>query len=305
MEKTASDRRPIAAGEAPTVDGASVDAAEGLPDPSTSTRGILGTGPRTLPFTLERFAPAAAVASRVERYWTTRWDLPAGHEHVQEILPHPCVNLVAYGGIVRVHGIPLRRDARRLVGRGAAVGAKFRPGAFAAFCRVPMPALRGAVLTLDEAFGPDGAGLEAEVLAAAGDGYPDATGTAQVIAAVERFLAPRVPDHDPAFALVQAVTRDMLRRAPDVRVATIACDHGVSERTLQRVFREQVGVGPKWVLRRYRLHTAAERIGSDGANDLAGLAHELGYADQAHFANDFRDAVGLRPTAYAAACGHG
>jgi len=287
------------------VDRRSGGADDGLPDPTTSTRGILGTGPRVLPFTLERIAPSEAIASRVERYWTTRWDLPAGHEHVQEILPHPCVNLVAYGGIVRVHGIPLRRDARRLVGCGAAVGTKFRPGAFAAFCRLPAPALRGAVLTLVEAFGPDGAGLEAEMLAATGDGSPDANGTAQVIAAVERFIAPRVPDHDPAFALVQDVTRDMLRRGPEIRVATIARDHGVSERTLQRVFREQVGVGPKWVLRRYRLHTAAERIGAEGASDLAGLAHELGYADQAHFANDFRDAVGQRPTAYATACGHG
>ncbi len=248
--------------------------------------------------------PGTAVASRVERHWTTRWDLPAERAHVQEILPHPCVNLVAYGGIVRVHGIPLRRDARRLVGRGAAVGAKFRPGAFAAFCRVPMPATRGAVLTLEHAFGPEGVGLEAELLDATAGGDPDADGVARTVAAIERFLAPRVPDHDPAFGLVQDVTRDMLRRAPEVRVAAIARDHGVSERTLQRVFRAQVGVGPKWVLRRYRLHAAAERIGAEGASDLAGLAHDLGYADQAHFANDFRDAVGLRPTAYAAACGH-
>lgn len=297
MEKSASVR--------PTAGRAAPDTTDGLPDPTTSTRGILRTGPQALPFTLERFAPATAVASRVERYWTTRWDLPDGREHVQEILPHPCVNLVAYGGIVRVHGIPLRRDARRLAGRGAAVGTKFRPGAFAAFCRVPMPALRGAVLTLTDALGPDGIPLEVELLAATADGDPGPDGVARAIAAVERFLAPRVPDRDPAFALIHDVTRDMLRRAPDVRVATIARDHGVSERTLQRVFRAQVGVGPKWVLRRYRLHTAAERIGAEGASDLAGLAHELGYADQAHFANDFRDAVGLRPTEYAAACGHG
>ena len=274
------------------------------PDATTSTRGILRTGPQPLPFTLDRFAPGAAVASRVERYWSTRWDLPAGREHVQEILPHPSVNLVAYGGIVRIHGIPSRRDARRLVGRGAAVGTKFRPGAFAAFCRVPMPALRGAVLTTSEAFGPDGAALEAELLAIVGDGDPDETAVVRAIAAVERFLTDRMPADDPMFDLIQEIVRDMLRRAPEVRVATIARDHGVSERTLQRVFRERVGVGPKWVLRRYRLHTAAERIGAEGADDLAGLAHELGYADQAHFSNDFRQAVGLQPRAYAVACGH-
>lgn len=274
------------------------------PDATASTHGILGAGPRDLPFTLERFAPGDAVASRVDRHWTTRWDLPAGHEHVQEVLPHPCVNLVVHHGIVAAYAIPLQRDARRLSGRGAAVGTKFRPGAFAAFCRVPLPAWRGAALSLPEAFGPDGRTLEAELLAAAGDGDPDPDDVARVIAAVERFLAARMPPSDPSFDLVQDVVRDMLRRAPDVRVAAIARDHGVSERTLQRAFRRHVGVGPKWVLRRYRLHTAADRIGAEGADDLAGLAYELGYADQAHFANDFRRAIGLQPTAYAVACGH-
>lgn len=284
---------------------ASVDAGPGHdPAATASTRGILGAGHQDLPFTLQRFAPADAIAGRVDRHWITRWDLADGHEHVQEVLPHPCVNLVAHHGIAAVYAIPLQRDARRLTGRGAAVGTKFRPGAFAAFCRVPLPAWRGAALSLPDAFGPDGRALEAELRDATGDGDPDEAGVELAIAAVERFLAARMPDEDPTFDLVQDVVRDMLRRAPDVRVATVARDHGVSERTLQRAFREHVGVGPKWVLRRYRLHTAAERIGADGADDLAGLAYELGYADQAHFANDFRQAIGVQPRAYAIACGH-
>lgn len=271
---------------------------------TASTLGILGAGRRPLPFTLARYAPSDAVAARVDRHWCTRWDLPDGREHVQEVLPHPCVNLVVHRGIAAVYAIPLQRDARRLTGRGAAVGTKFRPGAFAGLCRVPLAAWRGGSLSLPDAFGPDGGVLEAELLAVAGDGDPDEAGVAGTIAAVERFLAPRMPPANPGYALVQEVVHDMLRREPDVRVATIARDHGVSERTLQRVFREHVGVGPKWVLRRYRLHAAAERIGTEGADDLARLAHDLGYADQAHFANDFREAIGLQPSAYAVACGH-
>ncbi len=277
---------------------------DGLPDPTTSTRGVLGAGPTALPFTLERFAPAAPLSSHVERHWSTRWELPPGTAHVQEVLPHPCVNLVVHHGTVGIYGIPMHRDVRRLTDRGAAVGTKFRPGAFAGFSRVPMLALRGAALPLAEVFGADGAVLEGELRTIAGDGDPDAGAVARTIGAVERFLAARMPDDDPGFELVQAITRDMLRRAPEARVATIARDHGVSERTLQRIFRTYVGVGPKWVLRRYRLHTAAERLGAEGAGDLIGLAHELGYADQAHFANDFRAAIGMRPTEYAAVCGH-
>jgi AraC-like DNA-binding protein len=61
-----------------------------------------------------------------------------------------------------------------------------------------------------------------------------------------------------------------------------------------------VGVSPKWVLQRYRLQEAAERMASGEATDPAELALDLGYFDQAHFGNDFRRYVGIPPAAYAA-----
>jgi methylphosphotriester-DNA--protein-cysteine methyltransferase len=62
-----------------------------------------------------------------------------------------------------------------------------------------------------------------------------------------------------------------------------------------------VHVTPKWVLRRVRLHEAAERM-ADGGGDWAALALDLGYFDQAHFSNDFKAVVGRSPAEYAALC---
>jgi AraC-like DNA-binding protein len=260
---------------------------------TTSTRGILGD--ETLPFVLRRVLPGPATESRIERHWSTRWDLRGRDPHVQRILPHPSVNLVLYDGVVRVHGVPRGIDRRPLQGHGCAIGTKFRPGAFAALTRLPAAALRDVPATLERAFGPDGRALEHELL----DVAPNEDA---VWAAVERFVAPRIPDRDPAFELVRAVSADMLGRSPDARIPDIARDHAVSSRTLQRVFRETVGVSPKWVLSRYRLHVAAERLATDLEPDLAALALELGYADQAHFTGDSRTTVGVTPSAYARAC---
>jgi len=69
-------------------------------------------------------------------------------------------------------------------------------------------------------------------------------------------------------------------------------------RTMQRLFARHVGVSPKWVIRRKRLHEAAERLADDDPPDLAALAVDLGYADQAHFVRDFRDLVGVPPGSY-------
>jgi AraC-like DNA-binding protein len=73
----------------------------------------------------------------------------------------------------------------------------------------------------------------------------------------------------------------------------------VTPRTLQRLFAEYVGVSPKAVLRRARLHEAAQRA-DNGSVDWAALAADLGYSDQAHLVRDFRAHLGTTPAAYAA-----
>jgi hypothetical protein len=65
-------------------------------------------------------------------------------------------------------------------------------------------------------------------------------------------------------------------------------------------FADQVGLGPSWVIRRYRLHEAAAHATAGGDVDWARLAVTLGYYDQAHLVRDFTAAVGTAPARYAA-----
>jgi AraC-like DNA-binding protein len=69
-------------------------------------------------------------------------------------------------------------------------------------------------------------------------------------------------------------------------------------RSLQQLFSDYVGVSPKWVIRRYRLHEAADRLANGEEVDLTALALDLGYFDQAHFTSDFRKLVGQAPGQY-------
>ena len=73
---------------------------------------------------------------------------------------------------------------------------------------------------------------------------------------------------------------------------------GIGKRSLQRIFHQYVGVNPKWVIRRYRLHELVERIDSGEELELAQVALELGYFDQSHLINDFKSIVGCSPTKY-------
>src|SRR4029077_11616383 len=117
----------------------------------------------------------------------------------------------------------------------------------------------------------------------------------------EALLDSIKPERDPlagqAAALVARITDDPGLR----RVDQLAASSGMTPRTLQRLFADYVGVSPKWVMRRARLHEAAERADGGEPVDWALLATDLGYADQAHLTRDFTVTIGVPPARYAAA----
>lgn len=85
------------------------------------------------------------------------------------------------------------------------------------------------------------------------------------------------------------------------RVDELAARSDLRVRALQRRFTDHVGIGPKWVIRRYRLYEAMELAMRQEDPRWAELAADLGYADQAHLVRDFAVAVGTPPAAYARA----
>ncbi len=175
---------------------------------------------------------------------------------------------------------------RLLSGSGTALGVKFRPGAFRGFLGRPVREITDRRVGIEELF-PGGAALAREILAER-DG---------MVERAEAFLRDRLPEPDERVATVHRIVARMRDDRAIVGVDDVARSLAMGKRTIERLFREYVGVGPKWVIKRYRLHEAAERIASDG--DWPRLALELGYFDQAHFINDFRSIVGESPARYA------
>ncbi len=84
---------------------------------------------------------------------------------------------------------------------------------------------------------------------------------------------------------------------PGIRVDRLAESLGISDRQLRRRFHQAVGYGPKTldrVLRFRRLVSQAQAV-SSGEIDLARVAADLGYADQAHMTRDCLRLSGLTP----------
>ncbi|MCA9597941.1 MAG: AraC family transcriptional regulator [Myxococcales bacterium] len=261
---------------------------------TATTHGILNPSEGAQHFTLTRHAPSAALSPFVERYWIVRWDLEGRPPFVQETLPHPCVNLAFEAGRSAVHGVGTAKFRARLEGKGHVIGTKFRPGGFFPFYGHDVSELTDRVVALSEVFDVDGLALEGEVLAAEDD--------ASAIAVVERFLMKREPEPDAIVDLVARITEVALENRAITRVEQLSEQTRVPVRKLQRLFRKYVGASAKWVIRRYRVHEAAERVAHGTTQDWAALALELGYTDQSHFIADFKSQVGHSPAAYAELC---
>jgi AraC-like DNA-binding protein len=257
---------------------------------TASTRGILNPEEGRRHFRLARHAPSPDLDPWVERHWMVEWDLE--EPFTQELLNHPTINLAVEGSSAGVFGIRTERDRKTIAGAGRVVGVKFRPGAFQPFFGRSVHQLTNRVVPLAAVFGPAGDELARAVRAEADD--PSGV--------MEAFLRARLPAHDPQLDVLAAIVATMLEDPSVVRVDELAARHAMSPRTLQRLFRRYVGVSPKWVLQRYRLHEAAERIADGYDGDWAALALDLGYFDQAHFGKDFKALVGCSPAEYAAAC---
>ncbi|MFJ7066343.1 DUF6597 domain-containing transcriptional factor [Streptomyces sp. NPDC101115] len=208
-----------------------------------------------------------------------------------------------------VSGIGLELFTKKLTGRGRVCGVQFRPGGFRPFAPAwPVSHWTGRIVPLAAAFGSEAGG-------GGGDAHPGSPSglLARVlspdddharVAALDAFLLAHGPAADPAaeqaMALVDLVRTDRTVR----RVSALARAAGLSPRSLQRLFASHVGVGPKWVILRYRIHEALERAESGSAAtppDWAALAADLGYSDQAHLVRDFTATIGVPPTAYARA----
>src|SRR5712691_5471668 len=276
-------------------------------------RGVLRPDIAATRFGLARHRPSDALAPFVEYYWIPRWDLRGKPPYEQTILPHPNVHLVFEASGAGIFGVDRRLFTRSLSGLGLAFGVRFTAGGFRPFWQAPISQLTDRVVPAARLFGPRaektrqaimdaGAALaSASASASAGAAGSADDDDARMIGYAEALLCSVLPQRDPlaehVAALVSRITDDPGLR----RVDQLSAEAGMTARTLQRLFADYVGVSPKWVMRRARLHEAAERADSGEPVDWAELAADLGYADQAHLTRDFTVTIGVCPTRYAAA----
>ena len=229
--------------------------------------------------------PPSTAAELVRWFWVTRWQLAPGQTSRQHLIAYPAFNLVIEPDRIGLYGPTMRASFRDLSGAGWAIGALLWPAAVRSFTPDPGALVAGSLLLSESA-------LHHGVGAAMADGC-----ASEAVAQLSSWLVERVGSlsRDALLAnhlVVAAEESDVLR------VGDVATRLGVSARTVERLARAHIGVTPAALIRRRRIQEAAERLRLQPEVDLAQLAVETGYADQAHLTHDFARILGLTPGNY-------
>lgn len=117
------------------------------------------------------------------------------------------------------------------------------------------------------------------------------------VGALAELLQAQNPQYDPNVEVINriitAMETDQLQTVGDVAEWI-----GKSERWLQQLFQDYIGIGIKWQLQRNKLLAAARLFRQCDHPDWADIAYDLGYSSQQHFISDFKRVLGETPLQY-------
>jgi AraC-like DNA-binding protein len=202
------------------------------------------------------------------------------------VLPDGCIDLIWQRGEGAFIAGPDTGPAPSALPAGSMlVGVRLRPGAGGPALGLPLTELRDQRVALADAR-PDLAGR-----------LPGDLSSGQALSRLIGLTAGLAAEGPPDRLVSQAAR---LLASPGARTDEAARDLGVSERQFRRRCLDAVGYGPKTLQRVLRFRRFVTRLdAADDRLDLALVAAETGYADQAHLTRESVRLAGLPPTALA------
>lgn len=232
--------------------------------------------------TYREISPAPHLAPFVECFWTRE----IAKDHRTRILPDGCADVIIFTRRTElikaeVVGVMTRPHMVSLNAGESVLGIRFHPGMAAACLPVSMSTLNDKVVPLQTIWGSQSSDLIR--------GIGTQASTERKIAILEERLASL-----PTITQVQRAIGELVDKKGQLAVDDFAAVAGVGERQLRRTCLKYSGLAPKHLARILRFRSAITRL-REGDCNMALLALDCGYCDQAHMIRDFQELAGISP----------
>ncbi|CAM3880719.1 helix-turn-helix transcriptional regulator [Smaragdicoccus niigatensis] len=229
------------------------------------------------------FAPPQPLRAYVQCLWARR---SAAVPRTHLVFPDGCADIIATDSSVHIAGPMTVAESVDLGPRALVAGIRFRPGAASAALGVSAMTLLNSNPPIGGLWGREGDRMTSRLTSVE-------SARERLILLADAMIA-RLPEIDEPDDI--AITAgQQLTRQPEIPIAEMASQLGLSERQLRRRISESVGYSPRTLARimRFQRFLAARESSPDSA--IADLAASAGYADQPHLTRECRELSGLTP----------
>jgi AraC-like DNA-binding protein len=249
-----------------------------------------------------RELPPPAPARDALLVWSLASRRPLERAFAYHIVPDGCVDLVfdLRGGGAWLYGASAAPARAELVGHVDLFGVRLRPGRPGRALGAQGGDIAGRVIELDDVLPARGGPARGWIdeLAAAPGGRARADAVARRLAALARAGSP-------ADRIGEAIADAIFRAGGAAGVEELARRFSLGARHVRRVCRAATGLSPKQLSRLVRFQAALRALAAAPARNLASLAADHGYFDQAHLTGEFRALLGVTPATAARAVASG
>ncbi|HEX2995524.1 MAG TPA: AraC family transcriptional regulator [Anaerolineales bacterium] len=233
--------------------------------------------------------PPADLVPFIEHFWTIRWDKADTVYNSEEVMHRPYVDVFVSAQQAGIQGTFRGKRTYVAAGSGRIVGVRFRPGAFHAFWNGNLSDLQDKIIDLQQVFPQMDSRYIEHLLT-----LDDETAIHDLL----KLIRAKHPQPDGNIELINEVITSIETDESLQTVAAVAKAFGRSERWLQQLFQNYLGIGLKWLLKRHRLLAAAQQIRGSEQPNWAAIAYDFGYSSQQHFITDFKKVLGKTPRQY-------
>jgi len=251
--------------------------------------------------------PSSILQTYIKQYWYMEIDAIEATAQSQRLIPTGCIEmcfqfaeglLTDKNNLQALASVSGQKNSFKDItpkGKLAMLTVQFYPHAARLFFPLPMSELQNQTLALNELWGKEASDLEEQL--------NNIKPLQQKITILDSFLTKR---------LIENKLYDWNRMAYNIQVinlhkaeigvnklAETAC---LSRKQYERIFKEFVGLSPKQFLKTVRFQYSLYLQQHKKAENIADLAFQSGYYDQAHMTNEYKEFSGLSPKQYFSGC---
>ncbi len=178
----------------------------------------------------------------------------------------------------------------RPTGQISLFGIRFQHAGAFPFFQFSLSELTDRIEDIDSIWGLDGREIEERICQAAT--------FEERVAIIETIFTARLKSNKKFDISIIEAARLIVGKDGALPIRQVAELIGVSERRLEREFKQKIGVSPKMFSRIIRFQKLLKSLESGGSEGLLDKALEFGYYDQAHMVHEFKEFAGKSPTTF-------